>query len=164
MKCMMCGSKLKKKKVDNYHYVESGLSKIYLKGIEVYSCSNSECGEEELVIPNTEKLHNLIAQELASQKNKLLPEEIRFLRVHLGFSGADFAKAIGVSPETVTRWEKGKVKMKESTEKVLRLLVLTKAGPFRNYEDLESFASTQRATPVERSFKPTRQSWTAWAA
>lgn len=164
MNCMICGSKLKKKKVDNYHYIESGLGKIYLQGIELYTCNNPDCGEEELVIPNIEKLHDLIAHELASQKNKLLPEEIRFLRVHLGFSGADFAKIIGVSPETVSRWEKGRVNMKESTEKVLRLLVLTKAGPFRNYEDLESFASTQRATPVRRSFRPIKQNWAAMAA
>lgn len=164
MNCVVCGSKIKKRKVGSYHYVESGLSKIYLKGVELHSCSNPNCGEEELVIPNIEKLHNLIAHELAGQKNKLLPEEIRFLRVHLGFSGTDFAKAIGVSPETVTRWEKGSVKMKDSTEKFLRLLVLAKAGPFRNYEELESFASIVRSNPVKRSFKPTKQDWTSLAA
>lgn len=159
MKCLMCGHEMKKEKPEAYHYIACGLSKVYLKGVEILACANPDCGEEELIIPNIEKLHDLLAHEIASQKHKLLPEEIKFLRTHLGFSGVDFAKKMGVSPESVTRWEKGQVNMKESVEKLLRVLILTKAGPFRDYEVLESFASSARKTAIRRDFRKTKQEW-----
>lgn len=164
MECLMCGANMKKNKSSAYHYTECGLSKIYLEGIQVWSCTNSECEEEELEIPNIEELHELMAINLASQRHKLLPEEIRFLRSYLGFSGADFANIIGVTPETVTRWEKGQVNMKEASERLLRVLVLSKVGPFRNYEDLAIFATNQRKTAPKRSFKITKEQWRDVAA
>lgn len=164
MKCLMCGSKMKRVKSKFYHYTECGLSKIYLQGIQHLECTNSDCKEEELEIPNIDKLHALIALKLASQKHKLLPEEIRFLRSHLGFSGADFAHNIGVTPETVTRWEKGQVNMKETSERLLRVLVLSNVGPFRNYEELAIFASQERKTAPKRSFKATKEDWVDVAA
>jgi putative zinc finger/helix-turn-helix YgiT family protein len=160
----MCGHEMKKEKPEAYHYIACGLSKTYLKGVEILVCTNPKCGEEELIIPNIEKLHDLLAHEIASQRQKLLPEEIKFLRTHLGFSGVDFAKKMGVSPESVTRWEKGQVNMKESVEKLLRVLILTKAGPFRDYKSLEEFAAVGRKTPIKRSFLAGRSEWSLMAA
>ena len=159
MNCVVCGSKVKKEKTEIHHYTACGLSKIYLMGVEILRCTNSECEDEEIVVPNIEKLHELVAMELASQKSKLLPEEIKYLRTYLGFSGVDFAKKIGVSPETITRWEKGQVNMKDSTERLLRVLVLSKAGPFRNYEGLETFATVENRTPKKRSFQASAHGW-----
>ena len=164
MNCLLCGNKLKKGKSSLYHYTHCGLSKVYLSGVEVLECSNSDCGDEVITIPNLEKLHNLIAVELSSQKNKLLPEEIKYLRKYLGFSGADFSRKIGVAPETVSRWEKGTVNMKEAVERLLRVLVLSNSGPFRNYEDLEQFATVKRKTPVRREFKVKKYEWKPIAA
>ena len=96
MNCLLCEGKLKKIKNDPYHYTASGLSRIYLKGIIIWECQNPACGDEEVLIPNIEKLHEVIAMETASQKNRLLPEEIKYLRTYLGFSGADFAKKIAI--------------------------------------------------------------------
>ncbi len=159
MKCLNCGSQMKKTKEKLYHYIDSGLSKIYLQGIEISQCSNSHCSDEEISIPNIEELHGLIAKHISSQKNKLLPEEIRFLRTHLGFSGTDFASNMGVSPETVSRWENGSVNMKEASEKLLRVLILSQSGPFRNYQELKEFAKTQRQSPVKRVFSITGHHW-----
>lgn len=73
-------------------------------------------------------MHELIAEIIAYKKHRLLPEEIRFLRVHLGFSSKAFAEFIGVTPETITRWEKGKLDIKETSEKFLRVLIISKKG------------------------------------
>lgn len=159
MKCVMCGSKMTADKAGLFHYTDSGLSKVYLKGIQIQKCSNSECEEEEVAIPNIEELHELLAEKVARQESVLLPEEIRFLRTHLGFSGADFAGVMGVSPETVSRWEKGTVNMKEASERLLRVLVLTKLGPFRNYNDLKEYASKASKTPRKRVFEMERSHW-----
>ena len=39
------------------------------------------------------------------KKRRLAPEEIKFLRKSLGWAGVDFAKHMGATPETVSRWE-----------------------------------------------------------
>lgn len=148
------------KRIDQlFHYADCGLSKIYLKGISLNQCTNFECAEEEVVIPNMEELHQLLAEKVASASTKLLPEEIRFLRTHLGFSGIQFAQVMGVSAETVSRWEKGSVSMKEATERLLRVLVLSKFGPFRKYDDLKKFASLDKKTPHKHVFKANRNHW-----
>lgn len=164
MKCLSCGHKMKKKKDEAFHYAFSGLNNIYLVGINIYECENIECKEEEIVIPNQEELHSLIAETIAKQERILLPEEIRFLRVHLGFSGKDFAEKLSVSPETVSRWEKGSLTMSVTTEKFLRVLILSKAGPFRDYDELEKFASKQAKSSAKHFFKVTNSNWMAKAA
>ncbi len=158
-KCTMCGSKMNKVSDSLLHYTECGLSKVYLKGIFIYQCLNKECNEEEITIPNIEELHQLLAENIATKVNKLMPEEIRFLRTYLGFSGVDFADAAGVSPETVSRWEKGTVNMKEVSERFLRVLILSKAGPFRNYEVLKGFASKASKTISKHYFKVDHSHW-----
>lgn len=155
----MCGSKMKKMNSTPYHYIESGLSRIYLQGIEIHECTDKSCAEEEILIPNIEELHRVISENIASQSNKLLPEEIRFLRTHLGFSGTDFADHVGVSPESVSRWESGSVNMKESTEKLLRVLILSKSGPFIKYDELKGFAKIQRKTALKRTYKIKKSHW-----
>lgn len=163
MKCLNCGQTMGKKKIDRYHYTECGLPKIYLKNMKALRCPS--CDEEEVEVPNIEQLHAAIARDIALQKERLRPEEIRFLRAHLGFSGADFANAISVKPETVSRWENGRRLMDTTAEKFLRVLILSGAGPFREYEDLPAFASKQnKAQPTIRVFQDTRGWKTAAAA
>ena len=164
MKCLSCGYKMTKKKDEPFHYAFSGLNNIYLMGITIFECCNEECKDEEVVIPNQEALHDLIAETIAKQERALLPEEIRFLRVHLGFSGKDFAEKLSVSPETVSRWEKGALTMSVTTEKFLRVLILSKAGPFRNYDELEKYASKQAKASVKHIFKVSNTNWVAKVA
>ncbi len=158
-KCTICNSRMNKVQDSSFHYTDCGLSKVYLKGIMTSKCSNIDCGEEEISIPNIEELHELLAEKIASQTNKLQPEEIRFLRTHLGFSGVGFAETIGVSPETVSRWEKGTVNMKEASERFLRVLILAKLGPFRNYEMLKDFATKSSKTISKYFFKIDHAHW-----
>lgn len=158
-KCTLCGSKMNKVHDSLFHYTDCGLSKVYLKDVIIHACSNKDCREEEITIPNIDELHQLLAEKVASQVNKLLPEEIRYLRTHLGFSGVDFSEAIGVSPETVSRWEKGTVNMKEASERFLRVLILSKLGPFRNYEDLKEYASKSSKLIAKHVFKINHSHW-----
>jgi hypothetical protein len=49
--------------------------------------------------------------------------------------------------------------MKEASERLLRVLVLSKLGPFREYEDLKVYASKASKTPVKRVFELERSHW-----
>jgi putative zinc finger/helix-turn-helix YgiT family protein len=131
---------------ENYNYAASGLPYVTLKGVEVRRCS--KCGEHEVVIPKIEQLHQTIAMAVVSKKSRLMPAEVRFLRKHLGWSGADFARHMGVAPETVSRWENGREPMGGVADRLVRLMVVTQA-PKGGYAidtlaDLEDEASPAR--------------------
>ena len=138
MKCENCGGKLVKS-IRAHHYIESGLKNVFLANIPIYDCT--ECSAREIVIPNLNELHQLIAKQLATQRQRLYPEEIRFLRAHLGYSKADYAKRAGVTLKSVTRWETGTANVSMIAERFLRLLVLDMKIPFREYdvEKLDEF-------------------------
>jgi putative transcriptional regulator len=161
MKCLECGKEIKVVKESRFHYTMSGLSKVYLNGVTNYKCS---CGESEVEIPNIEQLHEVLADTIATQQTRLAPEEIRFLRSHLGLSGVDFARRVGAAPETVSRWENGLQKMSDPAERLLRLLILAKKAPVTDYEFLDQLAVRESASARKRILKVDHQTWHVEAA
>jgi putative transcriptional regulator len=159
MKCSMCGAKMDSTTETNFHYTMSGLSKVYLNGVKIHRCSDKECGEDEVDIPNLVELHNLLAEITAKQENKLVPEEIRFLRTHLGYSGVDFARKVGVDAATVSRWENGKAPMGETAERLLRIMILAKAAPIQDYELMDIMAQKDSLTAKKRTLKLSKAHW-----
>ena len=162
MNCDQCGSRVKSIKIANYRYGECGLSNIYLKNIRAYECDG--CHDSTVHIPNLEGLHSLIAKNVAGQASKLKPEEIRFLRVHLGLSGAQFARVLSVEPETVSRWENGKSEMKLTNERFLRILILSSVGPFREYEELCDLGLSDKKLRPSLKFSVKNDRWHKTAA
>jgi DNA-binding transcriptional regulator YiaG len=75
------------------------------------------------VIPKPNQLGDLLAKHLIDKRDRLVGPEVRFLRAHLGLSGVDLARRMGISPETVSRWENGKDMMGPVADRLLRLLV-----------------------------------------
>src|SRR5437879_11660470 len=105
LECSECGGSMKRAR-ENYRYAESGLPNVILLGVEVSRCPT--CGRVEVSIPRMAALHEGLARAISRKETRLAPEEVRFLRKHLGWSGTDFAGVMGVAPETVSRWETGK--------------------------------------------------------
>lgn len=129
MRCDACGEQMISGR-ENHSYKECGLPFVTLQDVEIRRCPR--CGEFEVVIPRMEELHRVLASAVATKTSRLMPPEIKFLRKHLGWSGADFAKHIGVSAETVSRWENGREAMGPVADRTLRLMVLYVA-PKRDY-------------------------------
>jgi len=110
-----------------FHYLDSGLSNVYLVGIRYFVC---ECGEIVAEIPAVRQLLSLIARDLVRKPKALAHEEIRFLRKRLGKKQSDFAKEIGVRSETLCRFETGETRANERTDKLIRLYyALTSQDP-----------------------------------
>jgi DNA-binding transcriptional regulator YiaG len=162
MKCDACRGKLDSR-IGVYQYAESGLANVFLLGVEILSCPRCEDGGSAM-IPNIVELHEAIAQDLAIKPQSLKPEEIRFLRTHLGFASGVFARVIGVDPSTVSRWEKGKEAMGLQSERLLRTLILSMAGPFRDYDSLERMASKKAGIPTKIQLKNQNGHWKKKAA
>ena len=161
MKCTECGSAMKVRR-ENHLYDESGLTHVTLVGVEVARCTR--CDNYEISIPHIEELHRLIARILIDKSTRFTGEEVRFLRKSLGWSGADFAKHMGVAEETVSRWENDAAPIGPQADRLLRLLVaqgkLTTSYPVEQLKEI----NLSRATATKLKLATKKERWTVQAA
>ena len=157
MLCRICDTETTIATKQRHRYREVGLPGVVLAGIEVSRCPR--CSDVRPTIPYPEELHRLIAQALVEKDSRLLADEVRFLRAILAFSAKDFARHMGVSPETVSRWEAGSVPVGPQADRLLRLLVvqgrLTIDYPLERLAEID----TDRERPVEVEVRLGDQEW-----
>jgi putative transcriptional regulator len=147
MTCPNCGNKMASKR-ENHKYTACGLDYVTLVNVEVRRCQS--CGEWEVVIPKLEQLHRVLAQTVAQAKSRLRGSEIRFLRKYLGYSGAEAADALSVTPETMSRWENDKVPISQSAERFLRLMVVNQQpAQFYPLEELLADKTDKKPAPIK---------------
>lgn len=160
MKCYECGhiGKDKRIKIDRFQYLESGLKNVYVVNLPAIQCP--ECEAEFPVIPQMEKLHDLIAECLIRKKYLLTKEEIRFLRTHLGYSQVDFSEEVlQVTPTYYNKVEKGKLQVTNEIDRLVRLNFIRKIqNPRRVYEDLD-IAITKKEAGVKPIHIEKRNTW-----
>lgn len=142
MKCAECGGD-QRVTGRTHRYVESGLSDVVLHGVQVRKCQ--KCGAEEIAIPNIAGLHRCIAAVLVTRHSALIAEELRFLRQFLGHSSKEFAKTLGVTAETLSRWENAKRDVPPVVDRVVRLLVVN--TPPRTDYSADMLAKIRPAPP-----------------
>ena len=118
MKCDVCEAKMILKRVEFFHYVESGLPNVYLSGIEVEECPNGH-GQSPR-IPRMPELHELIAEAVCLKPSPLTGAEARFLRKELGMKAKDWAGYLQVDVATLSRWENGERPIVPMTDVFLR--------------------------------------------
>lgn len=158
MTCMDCGANIKTRSNQTVAYDFGGLPHVALRGIDIRVCAN---GHAEYVIPMIEGLHKAIASELSVKPSRLTPEEIRFMRKYLGWSQIDFAKRMGVTPESASRWESGSVLMAPTAERLLRLMVMT-VEPVQNYRNFDLFAKlSDKRGPARMKLSRQGNTWKA---
>lgn len=126
MNCYECNTKMKETKPTRYHYIESGLENLYLKGVTVWECP--ACGSRDVEIPDPSGLQKVIAHGLVSKKAMLTGREFRFLRTYLGHSSEDMAHRLKVARETISRWENGTIRIPGPADLAVRHMVLLNAA------------------------------------
>lgn len=122
MKCASCGAADVKVTNEAYKYDECGLPNVTLLNVEIRRCRT--CGEEIAVIPRIAELHGVLARAVVEHQSRFSGAQVRFLRKYLGYSGADFSEIVGVSRETLSRWENDKETIGPVADRLLRLLVV----------------------------------------
>ena len=125
--CSQCGgSKIKVIKDKPYNYDECGLN-VILNGLNQYECE--ECKEHFVSIPKVKQLHRVIGISLCKEKKGLLTaQEIKFLRKDLRFKAKELAQLLGVTPQTVSRWENNKKRIGEGQDRLLRSIYMLYAS------------------------------------
>ena len=130
--CDVCNVEMQLVVEDEYHYAESGLPDIVVNNVRVSTCP--VCQARVVGIPQVSRLHQTIARALAKKRARLTGPEVRFMRKWLGMSGTDFARAMGVTKETVSRWENNHESMGMTAELFLRHMV-RRGKPRESYAD-----------------------------
>ena len=107
-------------------YRGCGLDGIYL--CNGYTVEEID-GETFTHIEDRESLHKVIALNLAEHRKTLTPTELKFIRVAMDLTQGGLAKALGVSSQSVARWEKGQVEIPGPADRMLRILVMVQMLP-----------------------------------
>jgi len=102
--------------VEQYHYRESGLDNVFVRGVGIYKC---KCRQEYVQLPKAKEVHNQVASALLNKASLLTGEESRFIRKWLRLTSEEMAKALGYTRVTVSRWENEGPPAK--TDRALRL-------------------------------------------
>lgn len=142
MNCLTCGAQMRVRR-ENVPY--KSLPGTTLVGIEVWHCEH--CGESETAIPAINELERVLVHAVCEKPGRLNAREIRFLRKHLGWSGVDFAKHFGVSPESVSRWENAAQVMSAQADRLLRVCA-TRLEPISDYGELEALLDQADSDPT----------------
>lgn len=146
--CQSCGEKLQIIKDKPYHYDESGLN-VVLHGITQYVCGS--CGESYASIPNMQKLHRVIGSLICEKRKALLkPEEIKFLRKDLHIKAKDLAQTLGVTPQTISRWENGKKEIGEPHDRLLRSIYMMYASEQGGHIICDGVIDIFKGFPMDR--------------
>jgi len=108
-----------------YQYTESGLDFIYL--VKGYEYVDSPRGTS-VRIHDIDGLHAAIGKFLVRERGTLSGQEVRFLRSELLLSQRNLASILGVTEQTVRRWEHGGVPIPATSDAALRGLYMEHIG------------------------------------
>jgi putative transcriptional regulator len=146
--CYVCDGNIKVIKDKPYLYDECGLD-VTLLGITQYKCQ--ACGETYASIPNMNKLHRVIGANICEKRKALLqPEEIKFLRKDLHLRAKGLSQILGVTPQTLSRWENGKKKIGEAHDRLFRSIYMMYASEKAKHMVRDSVIDVFKALPAKR--------------
>jgi DNA-binding transcriptional regulator YiaG len=91
-----------------------------VNAVKVLKCTNVECSEEMISIPDMLGLVRAAAVYRALDPVRLSGKEVRFMRRALDMTQAEFAEKMDLAVETVSRWETGARGTGCTSEKLLR--------------------------------------------
>jgi putative zinc finger/helix-turn-helix YgiT family protein len=142
--CFNCGAKMRTRR-ENVPFL--GLPGVVLVGVPVSRCGG--CGEHEVTIPNIDELHRVLALRVIEESGRLTSREIKFLRTVLDYTSAEFARLVGASPVTVSRWEHDVQPIGHHADALVRALVLLRMAAGLGREQIEKLA--RAAAPARRA-------------
>jgi putative zinc finger/helix-turn-helix YgiT family protein len=155
-RCRSCGSRSITTRLEDRPL--DSLPSVTLRELKIHRCD--ECGAEAISIPRMEQLHEVVAKALVKKRGRLSGPEVRYLRKWLGWSGRDFARRFDLSAEHVSRIENGHNAIALVADRLLRILVLTRA-PAPDYSPEQVLETEPADEPFRLGLRVTGQQWRA---
>jgi putative zinc finger/helix-turn-helix YgiT family protein len=118
-RCLVCGAEAVVI-TDDPVSVEFREGRYVVNGFEYERCT--ACGEEYYRAGQVDAMHAAAADQARLERGFLSPDEIRRVRLDLGLTQTAFDGALGASPGTVGRWERGSVVQPAVADRLMRLL------------------------------------------
>lgn len=144
-------------KMPPLHYRECGLDDVFLAS--GFRREETPYGAA-VVIEDQDGLHKAIAHYLVTSRKPLTGKEIRFLRKHMDWTQADFARLIGVDVQTFARWEKGETRVPGPADRIIRVAYREFADdPVGVIELLKELEAGDASIPDRRLFEATPSGW-----
>ena len=143
--CPACRRPLERSLRDACRYTETGLGNVYLRNVEVMQC---DCGESVL-LRSQPTLLRIIAKCFAFKPARIRGHELRFVRQVLGAKAKDFADALSVEPETLSRAENARAPLSPALDKLLRAHVFVEIAA--KHKELASESDAEKLGALLRS-------------
>lgn len=140
-----------------FQYRACGLDNVYLRS----GYHERRVGDEVFVsVQDADELHEAIAEHLVLRRKVLRGQEVRFLRKFLGFTQADCGDALGVSDQSIARYEKDQTGLEGSTDRLFRLIVLGKlTGKLDPMEILEEIRQSDSVSSDDMVLERSDDHW-----
>ena len=102
-RCRKCGGLTERSILPEHVEDLGGVVVKVLNAVQVMRCA--DCKVEAIAIPDVDGLARAVAISRALNPIRLVGHELKFLRRVLDMTKKDFAAAMELAPETVSRWE-----------------------------------------------------------
>jgi putative zinc finger/helix-turn-helix YgiT family protein len=142
-KCYECGSRDVRERVEPRPMPMCLGWSVLVEETIVTTCG--ACGEEALGYRKLGPMMRAIAAAVVRKPSRLAPDEIKFLRTHLGYEGKELARLLGVGASTVSRWENGHEPIGVVPDRLLRTLEVIREGVEFDVEVLGDITSDEGA-------------------
>ena len=100
-----------------HHYTACGLDDVYL--LNGFTMEKTDYGPG-ISIDNVDGLHRAIALHLVLHRKALSPKEFRFLRKQMNLTQKELATSLGVSDQSVARYEKAETEIAGPSDRLVR--------------------------------------------
>lgn len=140
-----------------FHYVACGLPNVWLEN--GYRETEMSDGSAGFSIDNVKDLHQQIGRSLAKKESLLNGDEFRFLRSELRMSRRNMGEFLGLSDETIKKWESGENPVHKASDAAIRSLFLESLLEASKIKDLLQLINHIEKTQQELRFKETAIGW-----
>lgn len=120
MRCDACGGLLQEVILPEHVEDIGGVTVRLIETVRALRCTNC-CAEAGTFIPMMRGLIEVVAMSRALVPIELTSGDLKLMRRALGMRQKEFAEAMGVSPETMSRWESGAQGIGDHSEKSVRM-------------------------------------------
>jgi len=101
------------------HYKMCGLDDVYLmNGFKVHETAYGR----GVAVENADELHRAIGMYLVRHRKVLSPKEFKFLRKSIKLTQEDLAECLGVTSQTIARYEKGQTEVPGPADRLTRMI------------------------------------------
>ena len=147
-----------------FHYKACGLDDVYL--LNGFERRETDYGPA-VSIAEIDDLHQAIGLQLVLQRKTISPKEFRFLRKEMDLTQLELADALGVSDQTVARYEKGQTPIAGPADRLVRFVYILSILPEdlrlrvvdRLKESVSELQNVDEVVPHPMYFQSTESGW-----